>query len=121
VGLFVFGFVAGTSIFSSWVITIHSITFWLGNSVVVYKLLSVILHFAKKPANIFSFAIRFVLYTVIPAAYVGTVQADQVFHPDARWLAGLGLLAVVLPFVAFGIFRRAMRRYESGNLIGVRM
>ena len=119
--LFLFGFAVGTSIFVSWVIMIHSLTFRLGNSVVVYKLLSVILHFAKKPANIFSFVVRLILYTVIPAAYVGSVQAAQVFNPDGRILAGLALLAVVAPWLAVRLFRSGMRLYESGNLIGVRM
>jgi ABC-2 type transport system permease protein len=121
VALLVFGFVIGTAIFSAWLVAIHSLTFHLGNSVVVYKLLSVILHFAKKPAGIFSFAIRLVLYTVIPAAYLGTVQAEQVFAPDPLMIAGLALLAVAAPLGAARLFRRGMRRYESGNLIGVRM
>jgi ABC-2 type transport system permease protein len=119
--LFFFGFLVGTAIFTSWVIAIHSLTFRLGNSIMVYKLLSVILHFAKKPANIFSFAVRLILYTVIPAAYIGTVQAAQVFNPELPVLAGLFLLAVIAPVIAILLFRRGMKLYESGNLIGVRM
>jgi len=119
--LFLFGFLVGTSIFSSWIVIIHALTFRLGNSVVIYKLMSVILHFAKKPANIFSFAVRFVLYTIIPAAYLGTIQAGQVFDPDAKILALLAFLAIVSPMLAAYLFRRGMRRYESGNLVGVRM
>jgi ABC-2 type transport system permease protein len=121
VGLYVFGLVIGTAIFSSWVVIIHSLTFHLGNAVVVYKLLSVILHFAKKPANIFSFAIRFVLYTVIPAAYVGTVQAQQAFHPSLAWMLSLSALAIACPFLAAAAFRSGLRRYESGNLMGIRL
>lgn len=121
VALLLFGFVVGTSIFSSWVVSIHALTFWLGNATVVYRLLSVILHFAKKPANIFSLAVRFVLYTVIPAAYLGTVQAQQTFGPSAPWLFGLTALAIASPLLAAAIFRRGLRRYESGNLIGVRL
>lgn len=121
IALFLFGFVVGTSIFVSWVMVIHSFTFRLGNSVLVYKLLSVILHFAKKPATIFSAVVRFLLYTVIPAAYIGTVQAEQVFHPDATMMALLACGAIAAPIVAVGIFRHGMKRYESGNLIGVRM
>lgn len=119
--LYIFGLLTGTAIFISWVMIIHALTFRLGNSVMVYKLLSVILHFAKKPATIFSAAIRFFLYTLIPAAYVGTVQAQQVFNPDPLTLFGLGALAVGAPFLAVALFRRGMRLYESGNLIGTRM
>lgn len=121
VALFLFGLIVGTAIFSSWVIVLHSLTFWLGNAVVIYKLLSVILHFAKKPANIFSFAVRFILYTVIPAAYVGTVQAQQAFAPSAPWMLALTALAIASPLVAAAIFRIGLKRYESGNLIGVRI
>jgi ABC-2 type transport system permease protein len=119
--LLIFGLVTGTLIFTSWVIAIHSITFRLGNSVVIYKLLSVILHFAKKPTSIFSFVIRFILYTIIPAAYIGAVQSQQVFAAEVPVLFGLAALAVVSPVVAAMIFRRGMRLYESGNLIGIRM
>lgn len=121
VALFVFGFLAGTSIFSSWVIVMHSLTFHLGNAVVVYKLLSVILHFAKKPANIFSLGVRLVLYTVIPAAYVGTVQAQQAFTPTVEWMLGLTAIAIASPFIAVYLFNIGLRKYESGNLIGVRV
>lgn len=119
--LYIFGLVTGTAIFISWVMMIHALTFRLGNSVMVYKLLSVILHFAKKPANIFSAAVRFFLYTIIPAAYVGTVQSQQVFNPDPVILLGLAALAIAAPFLAVALFRRGMRLYESGNLIGARM
>jgi ABC-2 type transport system permease protein len=119
--LLLFGLVVGTAIFASWVVIIHALTFWVGNGVVVFKLLSVILHFAKKPAYIFSFAVRLVLYTVIPAAYVGTVQAQQAFAPTMPWMLGLTALAIGSPLLAAEIFRRGLRRYESGNLIGVRM
>lgn len=121
IALFLFGLLVGTAIFSSWVVVIHSLTFWLGNAVVVYKLLSVILHFAKKPANIFSLAVRIVLYTIIPAAYIGTVQAQQAFAPTLPWMLGLTALAIGSPLLAAAIFRLGLRRYESGNLIGVRM
>jgi ABC-2 type transport system permease protein len=121
IGLYLFGLLIGTSIFSSWIVAMHSVTFVLGNAVVVYKLLSVILHFAKKPAYIFSFAVRFILYTIIPAAYVGTVQAQQAFNPTAGWMLGLTALAIAAPFAAAALFRAGLRRYESGNLIGVRV
>lgn len=119
--LYIFGCLTGTAIFISWVMTIHALTFKLGNSVLVYKLLSVVLHFAKKPATIFSAAVRFFLYTIIPAAYVGTVQAQQLFNPDLLTLCGLAALAIISPFVATALFRRGLRLYESGNLIGARM
>lgn len=116
-----FGFVVGVSIFSSWVVMIHTLTFRLGNSAVVYKLLSTILHFAKKPVSIFSVAVRMVLYTVIPAAYMGAVQADLLGEFNLAIAAGLLALAVVAPMAAALVFARGLKRYESGNLIGIRI
>jgi len=121
VALFVMGLVVGGSVFLSWVVILQSLVFYLGNVMVVYKLLSIILHFAKKPATIFSVAVRFVLYSIIPAAYMGSVQAGLVFDPTVGWMIFLGVLAVTAPFVAAAIFRFGLRRYESGNLIGVRV
>jgi ABC-2 type transport system permease protein len=121
VGTFLFGLVVGVAIFTSWVIAIHSITFRLGNSSVVYKLLSTILHFAKKPVQIFSLAIRLVLYTLIPAAYLGAVQAEQAFSFNIPVAIGLVALSILSPIGAALLFKRGLRRYESGNLIGVRV
>ena len=120
-GLYLFGIVAGGVIFGSWLVAIHALTFRFGNYLIVIKLMSVILHFAKKPATIFSGAVRLVLYTVIPAAYLGTVQAEQVMNPEWGTIGALAAVAVVTPFIDSLIFRRGMRLYESGNLIGARM
>ena len=38
---------------------------------------------------------RFFLYTVIPAAYVGTVQAQQVFDPDPAVTGAIGTVIFV--------------------------
>lgn len=119
--LFLFGVIVGGSVFVSWVVMVQSLVFYLGNVMVVYKLLSIILHFAKKPATIFSVAIRFALYSIIPAAYMGSVQAGLVFNPNPLDFILLLLLALASPFVAAAIFRFGMKRYESGNLIGVRI
>lgn len=119
--LFLFGLIVGGSVFVSWVVIIQSLVFHLGNVMVVYKLLSIILHFAKKPATIFSVAIRFILYSIIPAAYLGSVQAGIVFDPTPFWIVFLLVVALVSPFIATAIFRFGMKRYESGNLIGARV
>ncbi|KXK56617.1 MAG: ABC-2 family transporter protein [Chlorobi bacterium] len=121
IGLYLFGVAVGVAIFGSWLVIIHALTFRLGNYLVVIKLMSVILHFAKKPATIFSFAVRVVLYTIIPAAYLGTAQAEQAIAPSAPMLALLAGLAMISPIIASWFFRRGMRLYESGNLIGARM
>ncbi len=121
IAMYLFGLVVGSLIFASWIVMIHTLTFRIGNSVVVLKLTSVILHFAKKPAKIFSFGVRFVLYTVVPAAYLGSIQSDQAFQPDAWMLLLLAALAVVSPLLASFVFRLGLKKYESGNLIGVRM
>jgi len=121
VGLYLFGVAAGAVIFGSWLISIHALTFRFGNDLVVIKLMSVILHFAKKPATIFSGVVRFILYTAIPAAYLGTVQAEQAMNPTVGAILGLAALAIIAPLIATTLFRRGMRLYESGNLIGARM
>lgn len=119
--LFLFGIVVGTAIFGSWVIALHSLTFRLGNGTIVYRLLGIILHFAKKPANIFSMGVRLILYTVVPAAYVGSVQADQAFNPSWKWMLGISAVAAVSPILAALAFNNGLRHYESGNLMGVRL
>ncbi len=119
-GILIFGVVTGSVIFMSWVVMIHTLAFRLGNAEVVLRLMSVILHFAKRPATIFSFGIRLILYTVIPAAYLGTIQAQQVVLVEWEWIILLAVLALVSPVLATLFFRTGLRKYESGNLVGVR-
>ena len=76
--------------------------------------------FSTYPATLFEGAVKLLLYTLIPAAFVGylPVEALRSFSPlDAAYAVG-GAFAVL----AVGVlaFYHGLGRYESGNLMEMR-
>ena len=62
---------------------------------------------------------RFVLLTLIPAAFIGAVpvQVIQLRDPGALALqAGVAALSVI---IAVSMFRLGLRRYESGSALNI--
>jgi ABC-2 type transport system permease protein len=60
------------------------------------------------------------LYTLIPAAFVGSVPAGLLDDFDWGQLAALVAFTAGITLVARWVFFWGLRRYESGNLVTVR-
>lgn len=98
----------------------HSLTFWLGNaSNLAEQAANAVLTFAMYPSDIFQGAIRFMLFTIIPAAFVGVVPMNVVRNLDWGGLLLLALVAVTITFISSRMFYVGLRRYESGSAINV--
>ncbi|MCD4738631.1 MAG: ABC-2 family transporter protein [Anaerolineae bacterium] len=98
-----------------------SLAFWLGESEqLAAQLRMALLNFSLYPVDIFSGGVRLLLYTIIPAAFVGSVPAKLLTDFDIWWLAGLILVTALMGGLASWVFRLGLRRYESGNLVIVR-
>lgn len=115
------GSLLGAIIFLSWLIIFHSLTFWLGQSTLVWESLASLLEFARKPTDIFQGIIRLTLYTILPAAFLGTVPVRMIYEFSLWRLFYFGFFALGSLALAVWFFYRGLRRYESGNLITVRV
>jgi ABC-2 type transport system permease protein len=73
--------------------------------------------FAIYPITLFDGGARFILFTIIPAAFIGVIPAE--FARNASWLSLLELLGVslLLALLVKWTFGRGLRRYESGSAI----
>lgn len=72
------------------------------------------------PVGILSGSLRTVLLLVLPAILYSSVPVDILRGLNWQW-AGLGLLVALFWLtVTLWLFQRALRRYESANLIGAR-
>ncbi len=72
------------------------------------------------PTGILRGVLRLVLLTVVPSLFIGAVQVDMIKQFNLR-MVGLGALVATLWLLfVLWLFRRAVRRYESANLIGAR-
>ncbi len=114
------GLVAGL-IFVSFSVLVGSLAFWVGNADnLATQAINALITFGLYPVEIFPGAVRILLYTLIPAAFVGSVPASLLDDFDWRRLAMLMTVTAGIVLAARSVFRRGLRRYESGNLVTVR-
>ncbi len=119
-GLFLLLTMAGSLIFTSFFVIICSLAFFLGNTEgLAQQLAGALITFSTYPMYIFNGAVRVLLFTIIPAGFITFVPL-QLLH-EFTWpllVAMLGFTALIV-LAAVGIFQLGLRRYESGNLLGM--
>ena len=111
---FVVGVLAAALLLGGFLILTGSVSFFAGRNDAGELSFHAMLLFASYPADIFGGAGKLLLYTVVPAAFVGTVPARLVetFEPGLAALAlGVSLTFAVLGWAAFTL---GLRRYSSG-------
>ena len=118
IGRFVLGSCLAILVFLSVLVIAHSTAFWLGNAnVLAGQVTNAMITFALYPITLFDGTAKFLLFTLLPAAFVGAVPAE--FVRSFSWgvlgqLIGATLIFLVLAVV---IFQRGLQRYESGSAI----
>lgn len=73
-----------------------------------------ILLFANYPVDVFSGVARFLLYGVVPAAFVSTVPAKLIGSFELPWALGLAAVAIGVAALSSTVFSLGLRRYTSG-------
>jgi ABC-2 type transport system permease protein len=74
------------------------------------------LMFAMYPVDIFTGPARALLYTVIPAAFIGAVPARLLTSWDPSVALGALAAATIFAVGAWSMFRIGLRRYTSGSV-----
>jgi len=107
-------------IFTSFAVILCSLAFFLGNTEgLASQLMGALITFSTYPMNLFGGLVRLLLFSAIPAGFISFIPLQLLHH--FSWLLFLGLLgftALILACAA-GIFQLGLRRYESGNLLGM--
>lgn len=119
---FFLGITLGMLVFLSFMVIVHSLSFYMGNATMFsQQVMNAFITFALYPINLFEGGARFVLFILLPAAFMGSVPAEYI--RSASWLTLSQMLAAALLLGAFalGLFHRGMRRYESGSAIHIQM
>lgn len=121
VALFGLCTLTGAIIFISFGVITQSLAFWLGNAEGVgQQFFNALLNFSTYPTVIFTGLIKVLLFTVIPAGFITYMPVQLLRSPSWMMLGQLILFTVTAAVVAFVVFHRGLRRYESGNLVLVR-
>ncbi|HEX3774743.1 MAG TPA: ABC-2 family transporter protein [Polyangiaceae bacterium] len=99
----------------------HSAAFWLGKVDSLARMLwDFVITFSIYPEPIFGGRVRLLLYTLIPAAFAGSLPARLAREPSASHFAAAFGGALAVSSAALLVFERGLRRYESGSQIGAR-
>ena len=119
-GLFVLASIPAALIFTGFGVIAGSLAFYMGNAQYAsQQVTNGLLTFALYPHTLFSGGTRLLLYTLLPAVFVGAIPAQFVKSRDMG-LLGLMTLAVVCVWgAAIVIFYAGLRRYESGSALNV--
>ena len=82
---FLLGVVLAACVFAGFMIIVNSLAFWLGNSTGLSQLgTNAMVSFALYPVSLFENPTRLILFTLIPAALMGSVPAELVHTWSVR-------------------------------------
>ena len=100
--------------------TVGCLSFFIGNANQwASYLTNTLISFALYPFGLFQGLARLVLYTLIPAAFIGAVPVEIIETHDGVLLGGLALAAAASVLILSVVFGIGLRRYESGSAINV--
>lgn len=117
---FILATVLAATVFAAFLILVQSLSFWFGMMSNLTNLaLNAMLTFGIYPTTLFDGYAKLILFTLIPAAFMGAVPAEFIRTFTWQSLAELSLGAVVFLILAVTIFRLGLKRYESGSAIQV--
>jgi ABC-2 type transport system permease protein len=117
---FVLAMMLASVVFVSFLILVNSLAFWLGMvSNLAGLALNALVTFGIYPITLFDNYAKLILFTLIPAALIGSVPADFIRNFSWQNLAVLLAGAVIFLLIAVYTFRLGLKRYESGSAIQV--
>ena len=121
IAMFVGLSISAAAVFIGFDVLTASLGFYLGNSAVLSEQLRfALITFSTYPATLFDGAVKIVLFTVIPAAFVSYLPVQALRGLSVRYaLFALGGSLAILAAGA-GVFYHGLKRYESGNLLAMR-
>lgn len=100
---------------------LHSLAFWLGDvDSLARQVWEFLITFSLYPPTLFSGGLRVLLFTALPAGFIGYLPVELLREFSPATLALTSAAALAYALLARAIFRAGLARYESGNRIAVR-
>ncbi len=115
--LFAASMAAGAIIYTSIKLFFASLAFWVKQSGPFLQVAYEMADFAKYPTEIYGRAVRFIITWVIPFAFVAYLPARCFLMGEnaALTIGAEWAIALVFWCIAYGVFCRGTRRYESAG------
>ncbi|MGE5643874.1 MAG: ABC transporter permease [Byssovorax cruenta] len=117
---FILAMLPAALVFTGFLVMVQSLAFWMGRiSNFSNFIFNAVITFGIYPITLFDNYAKLILFTVIPAAFIGAVPAAFILSFTWGNLAALFAGAIVFLLLAVTVFRVGLRRYESGSAIQV--
>jgi len=114
--LVILAVVASAVMFLATGILFFSFAFWLGKvETIARQLWELLITFSLYPEPLFGGVLRLVLFTILPAGFVGYLPVALVRHPSLPQAVLLCAGAAGYLALAVLVFHRGLRRYASGS------
>jgi len=108
--------ISGATIFLASAVLFHSIAFWLGDTTTVSRQAwHFVILFSLYPSTIFGGWLKLLLFTALPAGFIGYLPVDLLHRFSWATLFAVAGAAVAYAFIAVTVFRHGLRRYQSGS------
>jgi ABC-2 type transport system permease protein len=108
------------TVFLAFLIIVNSLAFWLGVITNMTNfVVGAMVTFGIYPITLFDNYAKLILFTLIPAAFMGAIPAEFIHAFTWQSLAQLLAGAIIFLFTAATVFRLGLKRYESGSAIQV--
>ncbi len=106
----------------NFVVVLQSMGFFFGNfEETAERVFSILLGLSLYPETTFSGVVKFATFTVIPVFFISWVPVRLIQFFDWHFVIYLFGFWIMSLIIALFVFYRGLKRYESGNLINVRM
>ena len=117
---FTLAMLLGCIIFTAFLVLIQSLAFWMGMiSNLTSFVFNAVITFGIYPITLFDNYAKLILFTLLPAAFIGAVPAAFIKTFTWQSLAELLAGAFVFLIISVSLFQLGLRRYESGSAIQV--
>jgi ABC-2 type transport system permease protein len=114
IAIYLLGVATAAILLTGFLVLTGSLAFFAGRNEAGELSFHAILMFSSYPVDVFAGAAKLLLYTVVPAAFVGAVPARMVDSFDPRVAAGSLAVALGFAFAGWATFTLGLRRYTSG-------
>src|SRR5688572_14568143 len=99
----------------------NALAFWLGQADgIAQQVMNALIMFSTYPTTLFTGLVRVLLFTALPAGFIAYVPVRYLREFQPWQLASVLAVAVLYTALAYFVFNRGLRRYESGNLMAMR-
>ena len=120
IGLFALLALQVALIFTAFIVILGSMAFFVGNTEgMTQQVYGALITFSTYPMSIFTGVVRLLLFTIVPAGFISFVPLQLLHQFTWPLLGAMAGFTILIGSVAMGVFRLGLRRYESGNLLGM--